>query len=207
MFWFTWLALASAEAAPTTYALAPEKGRLYVVVRYDRDGLLARLGHDHVVVAQRYTGSVTWDPADLSACSVKIDLPVTGLVVDPGSARSWEGLDGETPAADKTTITENFRGPDQLDAARFPKITYRSTSCRRGAGDLVAVTGVLTMHGVEQDLTVPMRISADGATLAASGAFDLDHGDFGMEPFRALGGSLRNDERLSFVVDVRGVRP
>ena len=195
---------APAEAAPTTYALAPDQGRLYVVVRYDREGLLARLGHDHVVVAQQYTGSVTWDPEDPAACSVRIDLPVSGLAVDPGDARGWVGLTGTTPESDKSAITRNFRGVDQLDAERFPAITYRSTRCQRGAGDLVAVTGELTIHGVARDVTVPMRIAGDGASLAASGGFALTHTDFGMAPFRALGGGLRNDERLEFVVDVRG---
>jgi polyisoprenoid-binding protein YceI len=196
--------VAPAIAAPHAYDLDPRQGRIYVVVRAERGGLFGALAHDHVVVATRFTGTVTWDPDNVAACDVRIQVPVDGLSVDPGAARTWVGLEGTTSDSDKATIKENLSGDRQLDRARFPTITYRSTSCAPAEGG-ARVTGVMTVHGVERSVTLPMRITANDASFVASGSFDATHADFGMTPFRALAGAIRNEERLSFVVDVRGV--
>lgn len=193
--------LAAAQA--TTYDLSADSGRLYVVVRAKRGGLLSGLGHDHVVVASRFRGEMTWDPSDPSACDVQLSFPASALVVDPGSARSWAELDGETSDGDKAKIRDNLLGRRQLEADRFSTVSYQSTGCEL-QGDLVAVQGGLTLHGVTHTVTVPMRIRPGEDSITASGQFDATHADFGMEPFSAMMGALRNDEGLSFFVDVRG---
>jgi polyisoprenoid-binding protein YceI len=200
------LALTAADAAPTTYDLSAADGRLYVIVRAERGGLFGALGHDHVVVASRFTGRFTWDPEAPEACAVSIDVPVDGLVVDPGSAREWAGLDGTTSDGDKAAIRDNLRGERQLFAEAHPAITWRATGCAV-EGERVAVTGDLSIRGVTRRLTVPMSIRADGAHVTASGQVELTHTAFGFEPYRALAGALRNQDRLSLVVDVRGAAP
>ncbi|MBX2800809.1 MAG: YceI family protein [Myxococcales bacterium] len=188
---------------PLTYRLDPSKGRLYVLVRYQRGGLGGALGHDHVIVAQGWSGTVTWDQDDPSACAVSIDVPVGGLSVDPGNSRSWEGLDGSTSDGDKSTITKNFSGEKQLFSSRFPDIRYRSSSCQR-QGSSVNVTGAITIRGVSKTITLPMTIDASDDSFSASGTFRANHTDFGFKPFRALAGALKNDDGLKFVVNVRG---
>ncbi len=191
-------------AGPTRYNLESSQGRLYVLVRYKRGTLGAGLSHDHVVVATGWTGSVTWDAADLSACSVSIDVPVSGLSVDPGSARDWEGLEDETDEGDRESIRDNLRGSRQLDMSSYSTIEYRSTSCSAGSGDIVNVSGNLTVHGISKTMVVPMTIRQDEGSFGATGRFEATHADFGMSPFSAAFGAMRNDEQLSFVIDVRG---
>ena len=193
-----------ATTGPTTYELSASDGRLYVLVRYKRCTLASGLAHDHVVVAGDWTGSVTWDPANVSACDVRFDLPVSGLVVDPGSARDWEGLEGTTSADDKESIRENMRSDDQLDMQDHPRITYRSTRCVAGSGGKTNVTGTMTIHGVSHELTVPMTIRAEGGSFNASGEFTATHADFGMDPYSKAFGAVKNDEQLKFVIDVSG---
>ena len=78
--------LSVAQAAPVTYALQPDKSWLYVVVYYDRDRFTPIAAHDHVAKATQFTGTVTWDPEDPSACAIAIEFPVTSLVIDPPGA-------------------------------------------------------------------------------------------------------------------------
>lgn len=184
------------------YVLDPGEGRLYVLVRYERGTFAGALGHDHVVVATGWSGTATWSAADPTACAIDVAVPVTGLVVDPGSSRSWAGLEGSTPDRDKQTITENLRSDGQLDASAHPSVRFEARRCDRDG----TVHGRLSIRGVGADVAVPMDVHADGATLTAQGRFSVAHSDFGIRPFRALGGMLRNDDRLEFVVDVRGTR-
>src|SRR5690606_23276724 len=117
--------------------------------------------------------------------------------------RSWEQLDGETSDGDKAKIRDNLLGSRQLDADRFGTLSFQSSGCAP-SGDSVMVSGGLTIHGVTHSVAVPMRIRPLSGAITASGQFDATHADFGMEPFTAMMGALRNDERLTFVVDVRG---
>lgn len=191
---------AEEAAGPTTYTLDPAQSRIYVLVKYDRGAAIA--GHDHVVVAETFDGTVTWDPSDPSACDVSISFPVTALTVDPGNARSWAGLEGETGEGDKSKIRDNFLGKHQLESDKFPKISYKSSSCS-GSGSSYEVKGDLTIHGVTKSVTSKMTIDA-GDTFSASGTFKTGHDTWGMEPYSALLGALKNAPELTFTVNVKG---
>ena len=183
------------------YELEPDRSRLFVQVRYDRSALMA--GHDHVIAATDFDGTVHWDAADPSACDVSIAFPVTALAVDPGNARSWAGLEGTTSDGDKESIAKNMLGKHQLVADRFPKIAFQSTRCEpNDAG--ATVYGTLSIHGVDAPVVANVRIEADPDGFRARGSFDATHATWGLDPFTALLGSLRNDEALSFGIDVRG---
>jgi len=197
------VAAAWGQEGPATYQVQAAQSALDVLVRYDRSAAMA--GHDHVLRGTGVTGSVTWDPANPAACDVKLSFPVSSLAVDPAGARAKAGLAGETSEGDKRKILENALGKSQLDAAAFPTISFQSSRCA-AAGDKTAVSGTLKVHGVGKAVTATMVIRVEGSTLAASGAFSATHEDFGMKPFTALLGALRNDTNLKFTVDVRATR-
>jgi polyisoprenoid-binding protein YceI len=185
-----------------TYKLEPAKSWLWVLVKYDRNAWVT--GHDHVVRAQDFTGSVTWNPDDPSVCDVKISFPVTALVVDPPGGRERAGLDGTTPDSDKRKIKENFEGPSQLAASKFPEISFQSTKCEPN-GDTTKVTGKLSIRGVALDVSADMKVRAD-STFSAQGSFVGTHTAWGFDPFSAALGAVKNDNTLRFHVDVAGSR-
>lgn len=189
----------TAAAAPTTYAL--DGGRLEVIVKYDRSAWVA--GHDHVLVSTGFRGSVTWDPEDVSACKVDITLPVQTLVVDPPGSRARNGFEGETSDGDKKTIKKNALSKGQLNADAHPNITYTATKCSGSSGS-VTVAGNLTIRGTTKPVQTTMTISADGSTFSAKGSFASTHTAYGFKPFSAALGAVRNDDKLGFVVNVKG---
>lgn len=190
-----------AAAAPLDYTLSPGQGRLYVVVRNDPSSLASSLGHDHVIVARDWSGTARWDPEAPSNCAIDVTVPVSGLRVDPGNARSWEGFEGETSDSDKQTITKNFQGRRQLDIENHPEIRFAARECTAST-----MVGQLTIRGRSHTVTVPLRVEADEGGIRARGRFSVNHTDFGFEPYKALAGALRNQNRLEFVIDVRGAR-
>jgi polyisoprenoid-binding protein YceI len=193
---------ATAEATgPTTYTLDPAKSVLAVLVKYDRNALVG--GHDHVIQASSFDGTVTWAPDDMGACKVSVSFPVDALVVDPPGSRDRAGLEGTTGDGDKRKIKNNFMSKSQLDASNYPRVSFESTSCKADE-DGAVVTGPLTLRGVGHTVSADMKISADGETFSATGSFSAVHSDWGFDPYTALFGSLRNDESLSFTIDVKG---
>ena len=195
---------AAASTSPSAvYVLEPDSSRLYAVVRYERGLLAGALGHDHVIVATGWRGTVDWDPTRSERCRIDVAVPVSGLLVDPGASRAWEGLDGSTSDGDKSTITSNLRGSKQLDMGAHPQIRFSSRQCDPDG----TVVGSLSIRGVAVEVTIPMQIEADADGIRARGRFSMLHSDFGFQPFRALAGALRNQDRLELVVDVRGAPP
>jgi polyisoprenoid-binding protein YceI len=64
----------------------------------------------------------------------------------------------------------------------------------------------MTLHGVTRRLTVPVRLQVHGSRLVASGSFVLRQSDFGITPYRALGGALRVRDRIDLQFTLRGTR-
>ena len=57
---------------------------------------------------------------------------------------------------------EHLRSPDFFDVAKFPTITFKSTSIKERSKDLYDVTGDLTMHGVTKRVTLPVQFLGFG---------------------------------------------
>ncbi len=194
---------AAVEAAPTSYTLTEKGSKLYVQIFKKRGGAASALAHDHVVLATGWTGSVTWDPDNLASCKVNISLPVSGLSPDTAAMRTHVGYDSRLSPSNQKKVKKNMLALTQLAQEYFPTITYQSTSCA-GSGESITVTGNLTIRGQAKSLSVPMTISADGASFKAKGTFKATHDDFKFAPYSAMGGALRNDNEMRFTVDVVG---
>lgn len=194
---------APAPSGPVTYKIDASKGFLYVQVFKDPETLGAGLSHDHVIRATGYTGSVSWDPTNAASCAVELVVPVKQLQVDADDMRKKVGYDTMLDASQREDVTENMLSETQLDAAKYPTISFKATKCE-GSGSAVKVTGNFTMHGVTKTITVPMNIAADGAKITAKGSFKVLQSDFGFQPYSALLGQLKNKNEIAFTIDVVG---
>lgn len=195
---------AQEAAAPTTYTLKSDDSDLWVIIRNDTDALMSRFGHDHVIAASSFTGSVTWPAAGGDACKIDIAVPVTALVVDPPGSREAAGLDDNTISdGKKKGLKKNMWGKSQLFADSFPKVTFSATSCS-GTSGKVKVKGTMSIRGKSVPVTVTMDVKADAGSFTASGRFKTSHTAFGFEPFSAMGGGLRNQDALEFRIAVKG---
>lgn len=200
------LSLCAHAAAPVTYAVDPAQGLVYVEVRKDESTVLAGLSHDHVIRAGALTGVVTWSAEDPAACSIELALPVASLEVDPPWLRDRVGLTQRLKDGDRETIRRHMLDEGQLFAAAHPTITFTSTRCT-GQGEAVVVEGALRIRGQAAPVRATMTVQADGQQLRARGAFDASHAAFGMRPFQAAMGALKNQEGLRFEVELVATVP
>jgi polyisoprenoid-binding protein YceI len=198
---FTLLAtMATAEAAPTTYALS---GTLYVRVFKDTTTLASDLSHDHVVVAKGWTGTATWDPEDAGSCKMDISVPVAQLEVDDSSMRAKVGLEGTLDEGMRADVKENMLDDEQLDGGTYKTITWKASGCEVKV-DKVDMTGDMTIHGKSKKLTVSLEMGGDGSSFHAKGSTRLKATDYGFEPFTAMFGALANENEMPLVVSIEG---
>jgi len=173
------MAVTSGGLAGTTYLVVPEKSSLRIEVgKGGAFGFVA--GHTHEVEG-RIQGRVTADARDLSGAEIQLTIRAADLRV------SGKG----EPPADVPKVQERMLGPDVLDVARFPEITFRSTSVAVGEGRSAAadvrVTGELTLHGRTKSIAAPVRVHIDGGSLTASGTLTVKQSDFGIKPVSVAG--------------------
>ncbi|MBV8517423.1 MAG: YceI family protein [Acidobacteria bacterium] len=97
---------------------------------------------------------------------------------------------------------EHLRSADFFDAAKFPTITFRSTSVAAKSKNSFDVTGDLTMHGVTKRITLPVTFLGFMKDPRGNdrGGFEIDttlnRKDWGILWNRALdeGGALLGDD-------------
>jgi polyisoprenoid-binding protein YceI len=172
-----------AAAAEQAYTVTAEGSAVRIHV--GKTGVFGFAGHSHEIAA-RVEGTVVADPSDLARSSVSLAFDAKTIEVVAGP---------DEPAKDVPEVQAKMAGPDVLDAARFPTITFTSRSVTgketaRGVWD-IQVTGDLDLHGVSRSLTLPLRAEVKDGTLTATGKTVLRHSDFGMKPVSAGGGTVK----------------
>ena len=170
------------------YTIDPDKSSLEINVY--REGFLKAFGHDHLVSAKRFSGSVQFDPNHLEASTVTFVVPTASLlVVDPGESEK-----------DRKEVQTTMLGEKVLDAQRCPEIKFVSTAVRaiRKEGNAIHLTldGTLSLHGVEKPISVPLQLQVETGTLHVIGEAELLQTAFGITPVKVGGGSVRVKDKL-----------
>lgn len=173
----------AARSGAAVYTVDPDASLLAVTVR--RAGLMARLGHDHVVACHTLTGHVApgMGRADISFRADRMSVDEPQLLRDAGIATQ------PSPQAVEGT-RKNMLGP-VLEAQRYPVVLLHA---ELPAGGRLLVS--ITLHGVTRRLELPAAVQVDAAQVSASGTAQLKQSDFGITPFSIGGGLLSVDDEL-----------
>ena len=110
----------------------------------------------------RFNGRIDYDPALPSASKAAIE--VTTGSFDLGS----EDYNSEV------------RKKDWLDSGTYPTASFISTAIKPGAAGHFDATGVLTLKGKTQTLTVPVSVSKLGAATSFDGQLQISRSYFGI---------------------------
>lgn len=194
-----------AQDAERTYSVDPAESDLHWLVY--KAGALARLGHNHTIAVADLRGTVSTNAVDVAASRFELEFGVANLVVDDPKLRATLGADfASVPTADDIEGTRgNMLGERVLDGEKFPKIRIVGTgpAARDGAQVLAVQVELL---GRTVDLTVPTQVTIDDERVQATGEFELNHADLGMQPFSVMMGALQVGEKLSFSYSVTARR-
>ncbi len=179
----------AAASGTAVYAIDPGASLVAVTVR--RGGLMARLGHDHVVASHTLTGYAApgMGRADVSFRLDQLTVDEPQLLRDAGIATS------PSPEAVEGT-RRNMLGP-VLDAERYPVVTLHADLPADGRLRIA-----VTLHGTTRRLDLPAAVRVDAAQVTASGTAHLKQTDFGITPFSVGAGLLAVQDELEVRFDI-----
>ena len=189
----------------TTYRFHSSNSQLVVQVFKEPNTVGASMSHDHVILARTWTGSIRWHSEDPNQCVFEFRVPVNALDPDPPKLRAKYGLEGSLTQSQREDIKENMLSSDQLDAEKYPNITFQAFSCERKLESFI-IKGLLNIRGVERSVRFQMDIVLNEG-FHAKGSFFVHHQDFDFEPYSALLGAIQNQEDIKISFDLHSLQP
>lgn len=82
--------------------------------------------------------------------------------------------------SDSEKLTEHLKNADFFDVEKFPTSTFKLTDASKTGEGTYEISGNLTLHGVEKNITFPVTASRSGDTAEFSAKFDINRKDFGI---------------------------
>ena len=177
---------AASRGADTGAVLHIDSARSLIAVTVRRGGVLARLGHDHVVASHAVTGTVA--PAQNRA---DFQFRLDQLTVDEPDLRRAAGLETQ-PSADAIDGTRTNMLTKVLDAERYPVVMVHAE--RGAAGEPLRVS--ITLHGVTRGYAVPVDLREGDGVMTVGGTLELNQSDFGLVPFSVMGGAMAVQDKM-----------
>ncbi len=184
----------------TRYSIDSANSILRVFV--GKAGPLARMGHNHVVHTKELTGEIIL-ATDLLNSSASFSFPVQSFVVDDAEERELAGAEFESQPGESAIAgtRTNMLSEGVLNAEMFPGISVRAKPTEI-TDETWSFALELELLGQTIELVVPAQVVLNADSVAVTATFALDHSDLGLEPFSALGGSLRVAGQLDFKLDI-----
>lgn len=160
-----------------------------------RDGPLAHIGHNHVVIGKVQGEIIAAEAA--ASCAFKLRIPVEDFEVDATAPRTEEGAEFATVISDaaRAGTRNNMLGPNVLDSEHYPTILVESLSLS-GPRWNPTISARITLRGKPSMLTFPAAVIEQGDMLTVIASFQIVQTSMGLEPFSVLGGALRVRDTL-----------
>jgi len=181
--------------------------------------LLPALGHSETWTIDTPHSAAQFSVRHMMISNVKGEFTkVTGTVDLDEKEITLSKVDA---TIDATTISTrepkrdaHLKSADFFDVAKFPTITFKSTSISKGADGRLKMTGDLTLHGVTRQvvldvdpLSAPMRDRSGASHAGTSATTRISRKDFGLTYNAALetGGVMVGDE-VTITIDIELVK-
>ncbi|MVM33525.1 polyisoprenoid-binding protein [Spirosoma sp. HMF4905] len=87
------------------------------------------------------------------------DASITSAKADLSDAVFTFSADVNSISTDNERRDNHLKSPDFFDAAKFPTLTFKSTSFKKTEGKQYSLTGDLTMHGVTKPVTLAVTMN------------------------------------------------
>jgi polyisoprenoid-binding protein YceI len=164
-----------------TYVLGPESAQLTVLT--GTSGPAARVGHNLEITVGEWSATL-----DLAASKLALKADGASLRVT-GSRGSLQ----QATQSDIKTIQKSI--DDKI--LKRSTVRFNSTSVSAQDGQLIQVSGMLTLLGTARPLEFEVAIDADGNV---SGQVEFKQTDWDIKPFAVMGGALKVADKVTVTV-------
>jgi polyisoprenoid-binding protein YceI len=143
-----------------------------ISVHVEKSGLFSGFAHNHTIAAPLATGHI-----DAAKRIIELKFRSADMTV----------LDPEASASERSQIESTMKSEKVLDPARFPEITFVSTSVEPSDPTHFQVRGNLTLHGATRPIEIPVSLSNGHYT----GKVPLKQTEYGITPVKIAGGAVK----------------
>lgn len=192
----------AAAEGPRTFIIDPKHSQF--VIQVFKDGAAAAFAHDHTVHAIDVAGEIVADAASPAASKVNVTVQTKTLVNDDPQVRKQFGLDPSMPEKDRVSVNDSMKAEEQLWVSKYPTITFTSTSVEKSGEGKITLVGDFTLRGVTKKLRLPATVKIEGDTLKADGKVRFKTSDWGMKPYSAFLGAVKNKDEVVLNVKLVG---
>ncbi len=167
-----------------THQIGPSNGSL--TIKTGREGAAAKAGHDLVLEATSWDGTV--EIGDNASVELNVDPGSIEVVSGTGGAKALNDKDkGEI----KKSMTGKVLGSSQ--------ITFKSSDVKADNGSM-NVSGDLSVAGSSNSISVPLSVSDDGTV---RGSVTLSQSQYGIKQFKALMGALKVADQVEVSLEAK----
>ena len=186
----TGIAKAHAPAAPVPLRAEPAKSEF--TIELGKAGLLKAFGDDHLIGVTDYLCEVLLDEQDLANSSVRIAIPTASLKV----------LDPKLADEKRAEVQKRMEGPDVLDVARFPEITFVSRRVKAAGNGRFQIEGDLKIRDTTRPIVLEVSLAPEATIHHARGEARIRQTSFGIRPVTAVGGTIKVKDEMKIVFDL-----
>ena len=140
----------------------------------------------------KFSGTVDLDPANLKSLKTTAAIEIASVNTD------------------NEKRDEHLRGPDFLDAAKFPQMTFLSKEVKDNGNGKLSIVGDLTLHGVTKPVTLDVQYSGaakspmGGEVVGLTASTTINRQDFGINFDKKLdsgGLMIGNEVRIEIEIE------
>ena len=189
----------SASSGAEVYEVDETKSLVQVLVY--RSGRLARLGHDHVVAGLNVGGFANVaERGDRVTVTADLYQALGRFTVDDDELRQRVGFETEPSADDKENTRRNML--KSLESGVYPFVRIAVREGRLTVDEAAVLPIDITLHGVAQQFSVPVRTMRVDSGFNVTGSFKVLQSAFDVQPFSVLGGALAVQDELDVQFDI-----
>ena len=167
-----------------SHEIGPSNGSLKIKTK--REGAAAKAGHDLVLDAKSWSGTV--EVGDNTSIELSVDS--SSIEIESGSGGAKPLTDKDKADIKKSMDDKVLGGSD---------ITFKSTEASLDGGSGSA-KGDLSIAGSSDTVNVPLNVGDDGTVKAS---ITLSQSDFGIKQFKALMGALKVGDQVEVEIDAK----
>jgi len=187
--------------APETKVYSIDKNKGELIVRLYKKGIFSGFAHNHIVIAQEFSGLVEFDEVDPTQFKISVEVPANSVASDLPEIRRKYGLE-VLSQKDWIEVNKTMRSSRQLDIEKYPIVKFSSDSLKRIEGGSFEITGEFSLHGVTKLIVVPVTISVENRILKLQGGFSFLQSDYNIKPFSGALGTVKNKNEALLKFDI-----
>jgi hypothetical protein len=209
---------ASLPGSAASLRVVAEESVLAVVTH--KGGLGSARAHNHFVTADVAGATLDFDAENPLGTRFRLTARVQELLVDaPGRHAQWSSRIRELDILDigpeelsdsnRSKIREAMLGKKQLNSASFPDLEVELESLSRHSSQVgdtefpFEALLLVKIHGEKRRLKAAVRYRLDGDTLHLEGVATAKFSDFGIKPYSAFLGVVKNLDEFHFFLSLR----